>query len=137
MVADAGKALGCAVWMKRNGSVGTDYANHGFDLVIGSSGESNKVDSLGEEASCCAQVYGNYIVTMDGWQWNFPPWWGVSYDEGQMQRAFLHEVFHTYDAEDIQDTGWIMHDIVLGNWKLNSATKTTVSNHDTHFDGPP
>jgi len=42
--ADAGKALGCAEWMKRNGSVGTHYANHGFDLVIGSSGEPNNLD---------------------------------------------------------------------------------------------
>jgi hypothetical protein len=133
---DAGELLGCGVWVKRNGSVGTDYNNHGFDLVIGSSGEQNLVDSPLEIATCSAQMYGNYIVTMAGWE--LFPIGGIIYNGAQMQLAFLHEVFHTYDAEH---TGpWYIMEPNLwlfGAWNLNSVTQTTVSNNDSHFDGPP
>ena len=40
------------------GNKGTDPSNHGFDLVIGSSGLMNIVDWGESESSCLAQIHG-------------------------------------------------------------------------------
>ena len=138
---DAGDLLGLSGdWDIRSGTKGTDQDNHGFDLVIGSSGKPNYIDSGEDYYSCFAYIHGNYIVTMDGWH---KYWWLYSdYNTDQMKRATLHEIFHTYDAVNggghIGSDGWIMSNTVqFGGWKLHTDTNSDVNDNIAHFDGPP
>jgi glutamine cyclotransferase len=67
---------------------------------------------------------------MDGWKFIIE----VTYDPDEMQLAFLHEVFHTYDADHVTPGNYIMYySIKGGGWNLHSTTKNTVSTHGTHF----
>jgi hypothetical protein len=132
--------LGLTVnWRGSIGAKGTEDDNHGFDLLIGSSGKHNIMDDGEEYLSCKASVWSNYIVTMDGWYdpyfWPWPI--SVTYNDDQMQRATLHEIFHTYNAGH-QGIGFIMeHNIIFGNWYLHEDTKDMVNSKISHFDGPP
>ena len=132
----AGDLLGLnGDWIIRTGTKGTHSYNHGFDMVIGSSGRPNYVDSGEERDSCRAKIKGNYIVTMDGWR----QWPEFSYyDLHMMLRATLHEIFHTYSALDLSSYWYIMSETVRGgDWVLHSDTNYDVSNFIGHYDGPP
>lgn len=61
---------------------------------------------------------------------------GVDYGTDTMKRAFLHEVFHSYNAEHVSGSSWIMYyKVSISNWNLHSTTKTTVTINIKHFDG--
>jgi hypothetical protein len=134
---DAGDLLGLnGDWTKRSGTKGTYADNHGFDLVIGSSGKPNYVDNEEDCDTCWSYSNGNYIVTMDGWYINWL--FFTDYDSNKMKLAFLHEVFHSYDADDLEiyQINWIMTPwIISGGWNLHSGTEDSVTGDIVHFDG--
>ncbi|NHJ47506.1 MAG: hypothetical protein FK733_06950 [Asgard group archaeon] len=123
-------------WQMETDTNGVHTWNHGYDLLIGSSGQPNYVDSGEPNRAGQAVWTGNYLIVMDGW---YKYWWYYAdYNKDTMKRITLHEIFHTYSAYDLGAWTWIMtSDITFGSWYLNSQTKTSVNNYLGHFDGPP
>ena len=137
VLSDAKTKLGLSQdWMEHTGLTGVHKDNHGFDLLIGSSGKPNYVNSGEDEWSCTSLVSGNRIITMDGWVNGLR---SSNYNTDKMKRATLHEVFHAYSRSGhVNNLGYIMtSSIQMGGWILHEDTEDYVENYITHFDGPP
>ncbi len=62
----------------------------------------------------------------------------TDFNSNQMKRAFLHEIFHNYYADHVDNLGHIMNlTIIFGGWYLHEETESAVTTDIEHFDGPP
>ncbi|MFX0087773.1 MAG: hypothetical protein ACFFAU_19130 [Candidatus Hodarchaeota archaeon] len=102
MESDAGEALGLesGEWSR---VAGTDAENHGFDLLFATLGRYNgEDDHLGMVAG-----NQNMGIAMGGYyKWIF--WHPIPIKNNHIDHTTIHEILHTYNADDLSFSGYIM-----------------------------
>ena len=125
-----GAALGkSGDWQERTG---TDSNNHGFDLLFATLGGLNEdgTSNIGITVghSNMGIAMGGYWICIGG----FPVWPVMNLN---IDHTTIHEVLHTYKAEDLSSSGYIMTG--SGSWDnvMHSDTYDVVNHYQDRYYG--
>ncbi len=105
---------------------GTAPQNHGFDDVMGLTGQENVGDILGG----LAYVNSNALVAAGGWN----DFITVTYSRDTMEKVITHEFIHNIGFGHVPQFGWLMS-AQIGGWRMHDTTYRLINESKDQFDG--